>query len=58
MKQSTLLLAMAFGCLMPSSYVSADDSVKGKSLRATMLNKGKNFSKRAAESGLTRTIEV
>ncbi len=43
MKHSTLLLFMSLSCLMGNRHVTADDYVEGKSLKATMLNKGENI---------------
>ena len=43
MKQGTLLIAMSVICVLANSYATADDYVKGTSLRATMLNKGDNI---------------
>ena len=39
-EDKAFLLAITIICVMANSYVVADDDVKGKSLGATMLNKG------------------
>ena len=43
MKQGTLLIAITVICVLANSYATADDYVKGTSLKATMLNKGDNI---------------
>lgn len=43
MKQTSLLLFITISCLAVNRYATADDYVTGKSLRATMLNKGESI---------------
>ncbi|TWT58312.1 hypothetical protein KOR42_16860 [Thalassoglobus neptunius] len=43
MKQSTLLIAMTAICVLTDRDATADEYVKGASLKTTMLNKGENI---------------